>query len=110
MPTVVTAFYQFAPIANPAAARAALHCLASDLGLKGTLIVASEGINGTLAGEAEGIARFVAALQDGLAGLPAMTRLELKQADADVVPFGRLKVKHKPSSVMTFVKNDSQFE
>ena len=99
MPIVVAAFYQFETIADPAAAKASLAALGCSLGLKGTLIVASEGINGTLAGEAEAIDHFVAALTRGMDGLPAMTRLELKRDPADVVPFRRLKVKLKPEIV-----------
>ncbi len=99
MPIVIAAFYQFEPIANPDAARAALHDLAVRLDLKGTMIVAGEGINATLAGAEPAIETFLSALQTGLPDLPAMTRLELKRARAECVPFGRLKVKHKPEIV-----------
>lgn len=95
MPTIVAAFYQFEPIANPQAARVALHALAMQLNLKGTVIVAAEGINATVVGEALGIEAFLAALRSGGVEMPPMTRLELKQAPSKVMPFGRLKVKCK---------------
>jgi UPF0176 protein len=99
MPIVVAAFYQFERIADPVVARSSLARLGCSLGLKGTLIVASEGVNGTLAGEAEVIDSFVAAMTGGMDGLPAMKRLELKRDPADAVPFRRLKVKLKPEIV-----------
>jgi UPF0176 protein len=101
MPAVVAAFCQFGAVPNPQAGRAALHGLAVelDLDLKGTLIVVGESINATLAGVACTIDALVAALQAGLPVLPLMTRLDLKRAQACSVPFGRLKVKHKPKIV-----------
>eukprot|EP01037_Dinobryon_pediforme_P013516 gene13516-13635_t len=98
-PFVVAAFYQFAEIAEPGRARAALARLACGLRLKGTLIVAAEGVNGTLAGPAEQIDTLVAALRAGVDGVPPLSRLELKLDPAAAMPFRRLKVKLKPEIV-----------
>jgi UPF0176 protein len=95
MPITVAALYQFNRIDRPDLARDALLALAHDLGLKGSLIVASEGINGTLAGGSEQIAAFLDAVRQGSADVPAMQAMELKTAAADSVPFRRLKVKLK---------------
>lgn len=73
----------------------ALQPLASDGGLRGTLILAAEGINGTIAGEEVPLRRFVSALQAGVAPGPAFTRLNLKWSGAEGLPFGRLKIKVK---------------
>jgi UPF0176 protein len=96
---VVAAFYQFAEIAEPARAHAALSRLACGLALKGTLIVAGEGVNGTLAGPAERIDAFVSALRAGVDGVPPLSQLELKLDPAEAMPFRRLKVKLKPEIV-----------
>lgn len=92
----VAAFYQFQVVDDPAALGANLRIEAHALGLKGTLIVASEGINGTLSGEAAAIDAFVSVLRHGT---PCFDGLELKFSTATEMPFGRLKVKVKPEIV-----------
>jgi UPF0176 protein len=92
MTITVAAFYQFIPVPDPRALRAELLPVAEALGLKGTLILASEGVNGTLAGESAAIDGFLDRL--GQAN-PPIDRLELKRAPAESIPFRRLKVRVK---------------
>ncbi len=90
----VAAFYQFAAVADPAALRAELRPQAEALGLKGTLILASEGINATLAGEHAAIDAFLAVIT------PHFDQLELKRAQTPTMPFKRLKL-HLKREIVT---------
>ena len=94
---VHSAFYRFAPLADPTAAAGALRLLAR--GLTGSIVVAAEGINGTVAGPAEAVDGFEAALQrdDVLDGL--LRGMPFKRSDCSTAPFGRLKVGVKPEIV-----------
>jgi UPF0176 protein len=95
--TLHSAFYRFAPVADPAAAADALRALAD--GLLGSIIVAAEGVNGTVAGAACAVARFEAALQraDVLGG--ALRGMPFRRSACATAPFGRLKVGVKPELV-----------
>jgi UPF0176 protein len=59
--------------------------------VKGTLLLAAEGVNGTIAGPHAGVAAVLAHLR----GWPGFGGLEWKEAAAEAMPFGRLKVKLK---------------
>lgn len=91
----ICAAYCFVPLADPAEHAARLLELCEAEGIRGTLILAGEGFNGTVAGPGAGIDRLVEALRV----LGADRRAEIKFADADAIPFGRLKVKVKPEIV-----------
>jgi UPF0176 protein len=85
----VAAFYRFAPVAEPLAQRDRLRPCLHALGLKGSVILASEGVNGTLAGE-EG------ALAEGLAALAELVGpLRVNHSSAETATFKRLRVKVK---------------
>ena len=85
MPTIA-AFYRFAPIADPQAARDGLAPRLAALGLTGTVILATEGVNGTLAGPE-------AALEEALGAISAVAgALRVNRSAAGVEPFARLKV------------------
>ena len=92
-----SAFYRFAPLAEPVAAADVLRVLARDL--KGSIVVAAEGVNGTVAGSAEAVAAFEAALQraDVLGG--ALRGMAFKHSACATEPFGRLKVSVRPEIV-----------
>jgi UPF0176 protein len=92
-----SAFYRFAPLADPTAAADALRVLAQ--GLRGSIVVAAEGVNGTVAGSVEAVAAFEAALQrtDVLDG--ALRDMAFKRSACVTEPFGRLKVSVKPEIV-----------
>jgi UPF0176 protein len=94
-PVVIAALYRFTPVAEPARLRDRLETLAAGLGLRGTLIVASEGVNGTVAGPRRGIER----LREALADLFGPGLVEWKESAADAEPFRRLRVRLKPEIV-----------
>jgi UPF0176 protein len=88
---VVASFYHFAPLADPGSVRPPLlaRCLAH--GVRGTILLAPEGVNGTIAGAPAAVAEVVGHLR----GLPGCDDLASRQAPADDVPFGRMKVRLK---------------
>lgn len=95
LPIRVAALYRFAPLADPAGARDALHALCVKHGVAGTLLVAHEGINGTIAGRPEKLGAVI----DGIYAVTGFDRLELKFSGAAEMPFRRTKVKVKPEIV-----------
>jgi UPF0176 protein len=92
----VAALYRFTPVDAPAL-RAACKARFAELGLCGSLLVASEGINGTLAGSAES----VDAMLDFLKTHAGLERAEVKFSTAPTKPFNRLKVRLK-REIITF--------
>lgn len=68
-----------------------------ELGIKGTILLASEGINSTIAGLPEAIAAFLA----NLAADDRFGDLNTKESDAAEIPFKRLKIKIEPE-IVTF--------
>jgi UPF0176 protein len=97
----VAAFYQFAALPDFRELRAPLRAICSDLGLKGSVLLAQEGINGTLAGSSDGIARLVDELRHGPLFGRRLDQLELKFSNAAAMPFQRLKVRLK-KEIITF--------
>lgn len=93
----IAALYRFTPMRDLHALRADLLRKFSELGLCGTLLLASEGVNGTLAGSEAAIDAMLGILND-VAGLP---REEVKFARAAEKPFDRLKVRLK-KEIITF--------
>jgi predicted sulfurtransferase len=63
MTVVVSAFYKFAAVADPAALRAALLAALAEREMKGTILIAPEGINGTISGTPEAMRTFLALLR-----------------------------------------------
>ena len=92
-----SAFYRFAPLADPVKAADALRALAHDL--KGSIVVAAEGVNGTVAGTPEAVAGFEAALQRPEVLDSALLGMPFKHSACVTEPFGRLKVSVKPEIV-----------
>jgi UPF0176 protein len=90
-PVRVAALYQFARFDDPAELRGPLLALCEAGGVKGTLLLAREGINGTIAGMPQAIEAVLAHVR----GLPGCAGLSVKFADADAVPFYRMKVRVK---------------
>jgi UPF0176 protein len=95
----VAALYQFAALPDYRELREPLRALCVDLGLKGSILLAAEGINGTVAGSDEGIDALAAELQQGPLFGGRLDHLELKFSRADVMPFGRMKVRLKKEIV-----------
>ncbi|WP_127107102.1 rhodanese-related sulfurtransferase [Pararhodobacter zhoushanensis] len=88
---IVAALYHFTRFPDPAALKHPLAQLACSQGVKGSLLLAPEGINGTIAGPRAGIDAVLAHIR----ALPGCTDLEWKEAQAETMPFGRLKVRLK---------------
>ncbi len=97
-----SAFYRFAPLADPVAAADDLRALARDL--TGSIVVAHEGVNGTVAGTADAVAAFEAALQTALDG--ALHGMVFKHSACTTAPFGLLKVNVKPEIVALGLPDD----
>jgi UPF0176 protein len=90
-PIVVAALYKFTPMHDLTEIRARL-CSAADVaGTRGTLLIAPEGINGTVAGTRGGIDNLLATIRT----LPGCDDLEHKEAEAETLPFARMKVRIK---------------
>lgn len=95
----VAALYQFVPLPDFRGLREPLRALCTDLGLKGTLLLAEEGINGTVAGRPEAIDALVAELRHGALFMGRLDDLELKFSTAADRPFRRMKVRLKKEIV-----------
>lgn len=87
----VVALYHFALIADVRAVRDPLFAFCEQRGVKGTLLLANEGVNGTIAGAHTALEDVVAYIR-GWDGFDAM---EVKYSHAEVMPFGKLKVRLK---------------
>ena len=92
---IVAALYRFARLADPAALKPALETVARKGGVRGTLILAGEGINGTIAGPRDGIDAVLAHIR----AWPGFAGLDWKEATAEAIPFGKLKVRIKDEIV-----------
>jgi len=91
----VTALYKFVPFDDPAALREPLFERLSELGIKGTVLLAGEGVNGTIAGAPEAMEHALEALR----ALPGCAQLDWKDSHASAMPFLRLKVRLKKEIV-----------
>lgn len=94
-PIKVMALYRFARFERHGDFRRPLAELCCRLGVKGTLILASEGINGTIAGKPEAIDEVAAFLN----AIPELGGMEIKYSHALSMPFHRMKVKLKQEIV-----------
>ena len=87
--------YKFVELDNGEALRARLYERASQLNLKGTVLISTEGLNVNLAGSRENISAFrVDLLADG-----RFADIKFKESLSTTVPFHRLKVKIKPEII-----------
>lgn len=87
----IAALYHFTRFDDPAEIKGPLAKLCCASGVKGSLLLAPEGINGTIAGPREGIDAVLAHIR----ALPGCADLEWKEAQAETMPFGRMKVRLK---------------
>ncbi len=95
----VAALYQFLPLPDFRDLREPLRTRCDALGIKGTLLLASEGLNGTIAGSAEAIDTLIGELRDGPLFGRRLDNLELKFSSATAMPFQRMKVRLKKEIV-----------
>ncbi|MEM9225328.1 MAG: rhodanese-related sulfurtransferase [Pseudomonadota bacterium] len=91
----VSALYKFVRFADPESLREPLLARLSQLGIKGTILLAEEGINGTIAGLPEAMDEALETLR----ALPGCAELEWKDSPAPRLPFVRLKVRLKKEIV-----------
>jgi UPF0176 protein len=91
----VAAFYHFARLDDPGSRQLPLLTLARAEGVKGSVLLAREGVNGTIAGPREAVLAVLAAIRDW----PGFGALDWKESPAEVMPFGRMKVKIKAEIV-----------
>lgn len=92
----VASFYRFLDVGDPASFRAGLEARCRELGLLGTVLVASEGVNGTLAGDDAAI-RDVFAWIEGALSLDVP--IDARWTDASEAPFRRMRVRLKKEIV-----------
>ncbi len=85
------AAYRFVPVNDLAHLRDALKARGAELGLKGTILIATEGINLFLAGAAANVEAFL----ETLLADARISPLEVKRSWSDEQPFKRLLVKVK---------------
>lgn len=91
----VAALYHFTSLPDAPALRAPLQDMCDLLGVKGTLLLATEGINGTVAGDDASIQ----SLLEYLRADPRLRDLDAKFSHADDLPFYRMKVRLKKEIV-----------
>ena len=91
----VATFYRFTTLQDLEGRQEALIALCEEEGVLGTVLLAGEGLNGTIAGPKAGVARVLAELR----AEPAFAGLEARRAEAESIPFQRLKVKVKDEIV-----------
>jgi UPF0176 protein len=91
----IAALYRFARFDDPGAVREHLEAVAQAAGIRGTLLIAGEGVNGTIAGTPDAIDTVLAAIR----ALPGCADLKPKFAEAETMPFHRLKVRLKAEIV-----------
>lgn len=102
MPSVLNiAAYQFTPISDLAGMKAALRKQATELGIKGTILLAPEGINLFMAGEPGCVKKMV----DFLKGFNGLENIIVKESCSDEVPFEKLMVKIK-KEIISFRQPD----
>ncbi len=94
-PVAVAALYRFARFERFADYQRPLLDMTERLGIKGTLLLASEGINGTVAGTPSAIDELVAYL----GSIAEIAGMEIKYSQAAAMPFLRMKVRLKKEIV-----------
>ena len=91
----VSAFYKFVDLEDPGAIKAILEARGRELGIVGSILLASEGINSTIAGAPDHLGRFMEVVRS----LEPFSDLDEKQSGAEDLPFLRFKVRLKKEIV-----------
>jgi len=95
MPYVVVTFYHFFDFPEFEQKQAGLKSEMLKLGIKGSLLIASEGINGTLSGTRENVAAYLLYLKTHI----TKGDFEHKESVCERQPFGRAKVRLKKEAI-----------
>lgn len=90
-PILIAAFYKFVSLPDYRELRPPLLDRCNMVGVRGTILLASEGINATIAGERRAVDSVVSYLRED----PRLADLMVKESYHDSVPFGRMKVRLK---------------
>jgi len=98
----VVSFYRFLDLENPQSFRDALQARCNELGLLGTVLVASEGFNGTVAGSAEAVRSVFEWIRKSN---NIEDELDARWTDVDEAPFRRMRVKTK-NEIVTLGRPD----
>ncbi|MAC18858.1 MAG: hypothetical protein CMJ23_04110 [Phycisphaerae bacterium] len=88
---VVTTFYRFIRLEDPASLQAGIETCCEQAGVRGIILLAEEGINATIAGERDGIT----AVLDFLQRDPRFTGLTVKESITRDPPFRKMRVRIK---------------
>ncbi len=92
---VVAALYRFVPFDDYIDQQQPLLGKMQSLGVRGTLLLASEGINGTIAGTRSAIDSMLSQLRSD----PRLAEMEVKESVCDEIPFKRTRVRLKKEIV-----------
>lgn len=95
MSIIVAALYRFVPFDDFRDQQQPLLEKMESLGIRGTLLLASEGINGTIAGDRVSIDTILKHLRSD----PRFAELEVKESECDQMPFKRTRVRLKKEIV-----------
>ena len=91
----IVALYHFTRFENHFDLREPLQKKCNELGIRGSLLLATEGINGTIAGTSERIEKILCYIKN----MPGCADLEYKKSVSKLPPFPRMKVKLKKEIV-----------
>ena len=92
---VVAALYRFVPLNDFSSLKQPLEQLMDQVGVRGSLLLASEGINGTIAGSQDGIHDVIEFIRSD----ERLNELEVKYSYCDEMPFRRGRVRLKKEIV-----------
>lgn len=93
--TKIAAFYQFSPLSDLPGLQSAILARLINLGIKGSVLLASEGINGTIAGSSEKLDDALVAITE----ISGCASLHPKFSFSSDMPFRRMKVRLKKEIV-----------
>lgn len=98
---VIASFYKFIPLADYEHLREPMLANMHQIGIKGTILLASEGINGSFAGTREQMDAFYASMHQD----PRFNDLNFKETFDEKNPFEKAKVKLRKEIVTMGVSN-----
>ncbi len=101
----VLLYYKYVDIADPAAEVLAQRAIATELQLKGRILISNEGINGTCSGTPDAIEAY----KKFCKGHPLFSDIAFKESESEVHPFQKLFVRLRPE-VVTLRQNVSAKE
>jgi len=98
-------YYKFAPILDPEAVKLWQKTLATNLGLKGRILISRHGINGTVGGDIEDVKRYIKDTKQ----FPGFKDIVFKWSDGSADDFPRMSVKSR-RELVGFKNSDDEFD